>query len=86
VRKLQRGKKSQIPATCPRQPGQGLDNMADDGGSQISRIPSSICLESIDKGRIERLLEESSRSWPGRSIRESLQLALAQERGHKLEV
>ncbi len=78
-------KKRQIPATCPRLPGQGVDNMADDGGSRMSRIPSSICVESIDEGWTERPLEESSRSQAGRSIRESLQLALAQERGHKLE-
>ncbi len=53
-------KKRQIPATCPRLPGQGVDNMADDSGSRMSRIPSSICVESIDKGWTERPLEESS--------------------------
>ncbi len=75
----------QIPATFPRLPGEGVDNMADDGRSRMSRIPSSICVESIDECWTERPLEESSRSQAVRNVRESLVLALAQERVHKLE-
>ncbi len=61
MRKLQREKKRQIPATCPRLPGRGGQaELADDGGSRMSRIPSSICVEYIDQGWTERPLEESS--------------------------
>ncbi len=33
-----REEKRQIPATCPRLPGQGVDNMADEGGSRAQSV------------------------------------------------
>ena len=48
--------------TCPGLPGQGVDNMADNSGSGLSRIPSSISVESDDNGWTERPREDNSRS------------------------
>lgn len=70
-------KEDQVPAACPGLPGQGVDNMADDSGSRMSRIPSTISVESLDKGGTERPLKEDSHSKAGRSVIESLLLAPA---------
>ncbi len=90
-----REEKRQMPATFPRRPGQGVDNMADDGGSRMSRIPSSICVESIDEGWTEVASTWGKQPFAGREkrqreppvgsgTRETAQAGSLEERGSDL--
>lgn len=56
LRRSCREEENQVPGTCPGLSGQGVGDMTDDSGSGMSRIPSSVRVETFDKGWTEKPL------------------------------